>query len=249
MILKISTAFLAATVSCALGVEPPRTDHDAKSAEPRATVEPADGPQSASKDQPLPTGRPSLDEVKARRLAAVIIPAPARPDPASTAKRPEAKPILVPSNTLGPGEPLWLRSDRQAAESRIARAVAQLAEQEAARDPDDDCDGLVVYGPHAPRWAVRAWYRDGLRPPRRTGPGLVQRPDESFNPPQPTDDVFDRAQLRFAETARPRIQAPIEAQQRAQIRFSEIARPPIARIQNDIDQAQLKLRKDTAKPR
>lgn len=249
MMPKISIAFLVVTASCVLGVEPPRTDPDTKSAEPRKYIEPADVAQPASRDHPAPTGRPSFDEVKARRLAGVVIPAPAHGDPASTAKRPESKPIVVPNNTLGPGEPLWLRSDRRAAQSRIARAEAQLAEQEAARDPDDDCGGPVVYGTRVPRWAVRAWYRDGLRPPRRTGPGLVQRPDESVNPPEQAEDVFDRAQLRFAETARPRIQAPIEAQLRAQLRFSETARPPIARIQNDIDRAQLNLRKDTPKPR
>ena len=61
-----------------------------------------------------------LEAVKAERLSHVIIAAPKSSVPKAEVK-PERDPTLisVPSNTLGAGEPLWIRSDRQAAQARL----------------------------------------------------------------------------------------------------------------------------------
>ncbi|MCC6320692.1 MAG: hypothetical protein IT438_04555 [Phycisphaerales bacterium] len=206
--------------------------------------------ETSAPGEPYKEPRPTFDQVKAARLSRVVITTAESSGSSVKPGTPEFKPISVPSNTLGPGEPLWLRSDRQAAEARIARAEADIAAQEAARPIDDDCDDFVVYGPHVPRSAVRGWYR-GVRPPllrpehRR---GLV-RVGTDRHGEVATDDLFDRAQLRFGATAYPRIRGPIEAQQNAQREYARTAQPPIVRIQNDIDKAQLKSRKGAPKPR
>jgi hypothetical protein len=208
--------------------------------------------------EPAPTRAqtPGLEAVKARRLAHVIIPAPGpapslptlpTPRPVQTeAGNPgrDATLIEVPTNTLGPGEPLWVQSDRQAAEARIARADAQIAEREAARPSyyDDYYDeDVVVYGPHAPSWGVRAWHQPGLR----------RRPVVTPHGPitTRTDDLFDRAQLKFGRIAYPKNTATVDGQLEAQKKFGEVASPPIARIQKQIDQAQIISRKGAPKPK
>ena len=213
---------------------------------------------SASLPQADPARAPTLEELKARRLAHVIIPAPARtvstPTPSSVpaSAPPQHDPTLisVPSNTLGPGEPLWVRSDWQAAQARIAQAEAAIVEREAARSIDDDYDDLVVYGPHAPGWAVRGWYGNGIRPHGALGRGRgLVRPIDGGRTTTTNDDVFDQAQIHFGNVAYPKIGGPIEAQQEAQRRFGATARPPIVRIQNDLDRAQLNMRKAQPKPK
>jgi hypothetical protein len=147
----------------------------------------------------------------------------------SVPARPVRDPTLieVPSNTLGPGEPLWVRRDRERAAARIDEARADLAEREAAAY-DRDLDrhpGFVIYGPHGPRT-----YRGGRPGPFR----VVERP---------TDDVFDAAQIQFGRVATPRIGPAIEGQQDAQRRFGRIAAPPIVDTQNNLDKGQLRTRK------
>jgi len=150
--------------------------------------------------------------------------------------------IEVPGNTLGTGQPLWMRRDRQAAESRLAQARADIAEREAAQlaTQQDDWNNVVVYGPHAPRWVGRNWYRPGLMAPR-VGP-FVTTIGES-------DDLYDRAQFEFGRVAAPPISPIIESQQQAQRRFGEVARPPITESQNQRDASQIRLRKGAPLPK
>lgn len=209
--------------------------------------------------------------------------APARPDPASQtspsqtaptnttpddkpksapAERPapEARPagdptlIEVPSNTLGPGLPLWVRRDHEAASARIARAEADYAEARAAqaqvearRAADDQYYydpyyGVVVYGPHRP----------GLNGALRARPvphASRHRDEEIASRGVPTDnDPFDAAQRSFYETSRPRIGPIIERQLEAQRRFGENATPPIADIQRGIDNAVINARRGAPLP-
>lgn len=188
-----------------------------------------------------PSVAPTLEGLKQQRLRAVIVPSRVRwstpaADPTAEERPRDPTLISVPSNTLGPGEPLWIRSDRRAAEARRARAEAELAESRAElaeRDADrlaDGDDGVIVYGPHAPRWVRRAWYRPGVR--------VGINADRSA----PEPDLFDRAQIQFGNTAYPRIGPGIEGQFEAQRRFGRAASPPIIETQNRIDRAQLKTR-------
>lgn len=165
--------------------------------------------------------------------------------------------IEVPSNTLGPGLPLWLRREHEASEARIARAQADYAEalaaaaayqaQQAADEgsyygPYDPYGGVVVYGPHLPglRGALRA------RPVPHVSRAVEgDRADRGV----PTDnDPFDAAQRGFYENSRPRIGPTIEAQLDAQRRFGRNATPPIADIQRGIDNAVINARRGAPLP-
>lgn len=178
------------------------------------------------------------------------------------AKTPKADPslITVPSNTLGPGVPLWVVREQAESDARIARAEASYAEaraalarseaQAAADRPDlyfgggyggyGGYGGVVVYGPHRAGLARAIANRPIPRP-------IVDHPKPPMRPRAEADDGFEDqhavAQRIYADAARPRIEASVQAQQMAQRKFGENAKAPIAPIQRQRDEAQLKIRK------
>jgi hypothetical protein len=205
----------------------------------------------------------------AANAAPVSAPVPATPQsqpskPAAPAPPPRDPTLIsVPSNTLGPGTPLWVQREHEAAEVRIAQAeadyasaraaLAQIEAQQAADDYNNYGDGVVVYGPYRP--GIYGAIRNRPMPPRHR----VERPGEVGNRDhhddhavigQPVDDdPFDAAQREFYDAARPRIGAIIEPQLEAQRRFGNNAYPTkIIGIQNGIDRAVINARRGAPKP-
>lgn len=171
--------------------------------------------------------------------------------PEVIAAKPERDPTLisVPSNTLGPGEPLWVRREREQAAARIAAANASYAEaraslarteaqRAASGDDDEGYRGVVIYGPH------RAGLHRAVlsRPrPRISAPAPVA---ESM----PADDLHAQAQREFFEASNPRIGPVAEPQLEAQRTFGRLAAPPVIQPQRDRDEAVIRARKVTRPP-
>lgn len=210
--------------------------------------------------------KPSADMAAPSVQPASAPPAPsaapaAAPERTSTpAAQPARDPTLieVPSNTLGPGVPLWLLREHAESAARIARANADYAEAVAAEagyqaqraaddqpyyDPYGSRYGVVVYGPHLPG------LRDALRARPVPFSSSVSDFDRRADRGVPTDnDPFDAAQRRFYQSSRPRIAPTIERQLEAQRRFGENATPPISGIQSGIDNAVINARRGAPLP-
>ncbi len=149
--------------------------------------------------------------------------------------------IAVPDNTLGPGEALWQRREREdadrkfaAAEADLARAAAQRAENIANADRGYSFLGGGYYtggGYFSGGW--RSGYPElhGLRGP------LVTTITHD-------DSLGSTAQRAYAEAAYPRLNGTTEARDEAVRRFGRDATPPIARIQDDVDRAHLNAHKE-----
>lgn len=209
-----------------------------------------------------PVQKPSADKAAPSVQTANAPPAPeaVRQRTSEPAAQPARDPTLieVPSNTLGPGVPLWLLREHAESAARIARANADYAEAVAAEagyqaqraaddrtyyDPYDPRFGVVVYGPHLP----------GLHNALRARPvpfaSRVSDFDHGADRGVETDnDPFDAAQRRFYQSSRPRIGPTIERQLDAQRRFGENATPPISGIQSGIDNAVINARRGAPLP-
>lgn len=224
--------------------EPGENRPAASSGSAATTQATAGQPENAT---PAPAASPAGEQPQAGdRPRIIIVPSTRRPAPPPAPEPPRDPTLIsVPSNTLGPGEPLWVRSDRQAAEARAAEAVAAIVERE-ARSPRYDnerYDPVVIYGPRG-----ATVLRGGFIGPHRyrfyRGTGL----EPGSTTTTVTSDPIDRAQIRFGETARPRIGPAIEANAEAQRRFGETARPRISESQRQRDDAQIRLRKQSTTP-
>lgn len=132
--------------------------------------------------------------------------------------------IVIPDNTMGPGEPVWSIREREAAERTRAAAEADIARTEAQRAPhSSDGFGYPIYSGFG--WLYRHG-RFGLRGPVTT---TITR----------FDDLGSTAQRAFAEAAYPRLNGSQDARDRAVSQFGRDATPPIVRIQNDVDRAHM----------
>jgi len=137
---------------------------------------------------------------------------------------------------------MWMRREREQAESRravaeadYAEARADLARVEAQRAAEDRyssvATGLVIYGPHRP----------GLRRAlinRPTPPAVISRPTQ----PQ-GDDLHAAAQREFSRAATPPIGPIVESQLEAQRRIGAASTPPVVELQKQRDDAVLQIRK------
>ena len=133
--------------------------------------------------------------------------------------------ITVPSNTLGPGEPLWRTRDREdaqrkqgAAEADLARARAERAENIAQRDQPYTFFGNSFLN------SGRRSRHEGLRGPVTT--------TITYD-----DSLGSTAQRAYFDAAYPRLNGTTDARDEAVRRFGRDATPPIVRIQNDVDRA------------
>lgn len=210
-----------------------------------------------------PAERASAAESAPKAETPAAKPAAAEPaQPASTASKPteparDSKLIEVPSNTLGPGVPLWMRREQEQAYTRMTQADADYAEAladqayvQARRAVDDpyygDYGGVVVYGPHLPG-LQRALINRPVPPAPHRADGPGRGPRVTSTPVD--DDPFDAAQRQFYEISRPQIGPIIERQQDAQRRFGNNAYPSkIVPIQRGIDDAVIRARRGAPKP-
>ena len=184
----------------------------------------------------------------------------AKPEPAAAvapaATAPPRDPTLidVPTNTLGPGTPLWVRRDQEQAQSRLAKAEADYAEAradlarvEAQRAADDRyfsaSDGVVIYGPHQPGLS-RALFNRPFVPTHIARP-ISQTTDRATGGIN-DQDPFAAAQFRFFNAANPPIAPIINAQLDSQRRVSMT--PPIIEPQKQRDNTVLNARKPAPKP-
>jgi hypothetical protein len=241
--LRMEWAFAAAlaVVSLTLADEP-------APAKPAQAEPPASGPSSAETGAAASTSEPTS--------SSATDPKPATTKQSSSQPEPPRDPTLisVPSNTLGPGIPLWVLREQDQAAARIAEAEADEAEaraalarieaQRAADDPyffSDGYGGVVVYGPRRP--GLDRAVRNRPIPPRR-----IATPLASTGTPV-DDDPFDAAQRTFYETTRPPIGPIVERQLEAQRRFGENAYPSkIIDIQRGMDNAVIRARRGAPKP-
>lgn len=200
---------------------------------------------SAANPNAEPAATPATPAVAAG-VATTEIRVQAKPE--AVAAKPERDPTLisVPSNTLGPGEPLWVRREREQATARIAAANASYAEaraslarteaQRAASGDDGDAyRGVVIYGPHRP-----GLHRAVLNRPRPR----IFAPAPAAEAPS-ADDLHAQAQREFFEASYPRIGPVVEPQLEAQRRFGRLAAPPVIQPQRDRDDAVIRARKVT----
>ncbi len=199
-------------------------------------------------------------------LLAVSTAVAAPPDgsaPRAAPPKPDPTLIAVPSNTLGPGVPLWVQREQAEADARIARAEASYAEaraalarveaQAAADRPDlyfygqgaGYYGGVVVYGPHQPGLsraiANRPVPRPVVRPSERARPPLKPRVDAGAD--DGYEDQGASARRVYVEASRPNIGPAIEAQQEAQRRFGANATPAVIEPQKQRDAAVIRIRK------
>ncbi|HMN40155.1 MAG TPA: hypothetical protein PKE29_04870 [Phycisphaerales bacterium] len=157
------------------------------------------------------------------------------PPPAATVRADGA--VVIPDNTLGPGEPLWSISDRESAARKLAQAEADLASNTAARSARDTSGyaypGFTGYGwlGGLNTWGGYTHGRFGLRGPVTT---TITR----------SDSLGSTAQRAFAEAAYPRLDGSQDAHDRAVSRFGRDATPPIVRTQNDVDRARSNANKE-----
>lgn len=146
--------------------------------------------------------------------------------------------IVMPSNTMGPGEAMWRVREREDAERRLARAKADQAEAIAARTEREryESDRFRGYG----------WRGYGLGYVHSGGHiddgwprGPVTTTITRFN------DLHSLAQREFAEAARPRgLFEAQEARDRALQQFGRVAQPRIGQAQRDREEAFLRANRD-----
>lgn len=244
--MDISIAWLCASMAC--GLIAVGDDSPAPTAAPAApaTSAPASGEPAAPANTPAtPAG-----ETAAAPAGVATTEIRVQPKVVADAAKPERDPTLisVPSNTLGPGEPLWVRREREQAAARIAVASASYAEARAALaraeaqraasgDDDGAYGGVVIYGPHRPglHRAVLARPR-----PRIFAPAPAAAP--------PADDLHAQAQREFFEASYPRLGPVVEPSLEAQRTFGRLATPPVIQPQRDRDDAVIRARKVTRPP-
>ncbi|MBY0312097.1 MAG: hypothetical protein K2W85_08515 [Phycisphaerales bacterium] len=146
--------------------------------------------------------------------------------------------IVMPSNTMGPGEAMWRVRERQDAERRLAQAKADQAEAFAARLEREryESDRSRGYGwrgygfgyVHSGGFIDDGWPR-----------GPVTTTVTRFN------DLHSLAQRNFAEAARPRgLFEAQEARDRALQQFGRDAQPRIGQAQRDREEAFLRANRD-----
>ncbi len=116
--------------------------------------------------------------------------------------------IEVPNNTLGPGEPLWVRRERESAETRIRIAQAEQAES-LARSAEDERDGRARYFGGGRSFGGGGFYGGGgfINPGWNVrysgGRGIEQLPPSGTV--QTFNGQFDSAQRAFNRASQPPI--------------------------------------------
>lgn len=246
--------------------QPPTPAQPPAAPPPPAQPQPPAPPQSAAPDTPdtrvvVHTDRAPADTRDSRvtlssgmRISMPAWASPALPtvaaSSASTTSATRSDGLIeVPSNTLGPGEPLWKRREREDAARKLAQAEADYAADLAERaDREFDIrERSARYGyypyhhggfySHSSYWP-RHWPTHGEGP---TGP--VTTTITRFN------DLGSEAQRNFADAAYPRNQFEIdEARSRAILQFGRDAEPNIRDAQRARDEAHRNANRNTFKP-
>lgn len=246
--MDISIVLLSASVS--MGVLNMQADDAPASPQPAASS-PTQSAKPAIEAEPAPDAAPPKSaESMPTGVATTQIRVVSRTDGATATVERDPTLISVPSNTLGAGEPLWVRREREQAAARIAAANASYAEARAAYarveaqraasdDEDNSYRGIVIYGPHRP-----GLHRAVLSRPRP----LVLSPTASDTRNLQEDELHGQAQREFFEASYPRNGPAIEGQLDAQRQFGRMATPPVVQPQRDRDDAVIRARKVTRPP-
>lgn len=150
--------------------------------------------------------------------------------------------IVMPSNTAGSSEPLWVRREREGAQlaqikadsdAAVARADALRAEATRAAGGRERPYRLLVH-----RGGYFGSFNSGVLDDGQPR-GQVSTTVTQF------DDLGSRAQRQFAEATRPKGLFEAQAARDAAVRqFNQATTPPIAQIQSDRDKAVINAQKD-----